>query len=208
LVPRSPAPKSGQIASRYPVRRDPSLPKRKPCHSGTLPRGIENRELALELVCGADFWCNRHCKKSPLVLEGFWGQVWPKFGRKPAHKTPARLPSGAQVGFTPGSGLGPGLGAGLCSTNGRSGPDRQASSSRPGPWAPLGPIGANREDKIFYNCSRFLVGFRPKLGPGAQRPRLEKCWYSRVGPVRAGRQVRPRLRRHRLRCAFARHCKS
>ena len=46
--------------------------------------GIENRELALELVYGADFWCNRHCRTSPVVLEGFWGQVWPKIGRKPA----------------------------------------------------------------------------------------------------------------------------
>jgi hypothetical protein len=38
--------------------------------------------MALELVCGADFWCNRHCRTSPVVLEGFWGQVWPKIGRK------------------------------------------------------------------------------------------------------------------------------
>jgi hypothetical protein len=34
------------------------------------------------LVCGADFWCNRHCRTSPGVLEGFWGQVWPKIGQK------------------------------------------------------------------------------------------------------------------------------
>ena len=45
---------------------------------------IQNcHEMALELVCGADFWCNRHCRTSPVVLEGFWGQVWPKIGRKP-----------------------------------------------------------------------------------------------------------------------------
>ncbi len=44
---------------------------------------IENRQLALELVCGADFWCNRHCKTSPVDLEGFGGQVWPNIGRKP-----------------------------------------------------------------------------------------------------------------------------
>ncbi len=31
-------------------------------------------EMALELVCGADCWCNRHCKTSPVVLEGFWGE--------------------------------------------------------------------------------------------------------------------------------------
>ncbi len=48
--------------------------------------GIENQELALELVCGADFWCNRHCKASPVVLEGFWGQVWPKIVPKPTRK--------------------------------------------------------------------------------------------------------------------------
>ncbi len=40
--------------------------------------------MALELVCRADFWCNRHCKTSPVVLEGFRGQVWPKISRKPA----------------------------------------------------------------------------------------------------------------------------
>ena len=39
--------------------------------------------MALELVCGADFWCNRHCKTSPVVLEGFWGQAWPKICQKP-----------------------------------------------------------------------------------------------------------------------------
>ena len=33
--------------------------------------------MTLELVCGADFWCNRHCATSPVDLEGFWGQVWP-----------------------------------------------------------------------------------------------------------------------------------
>ena len=49
--------------------------------------------MALELVCGADFWCNRHCRTSPVVLEGLWGQVWPKICRKPARLFPARLPS-------------------------------------------------------------------------------------------------------------------
>ena len=39
--------------------------------------------MVLELVCGADFWCNRHCRTSPVVLEGFGGQVWPTLGRKP-----------------------------------------------------------------------------------------------------------------------------
>ena len=47
--------------------------------------------MVLELVCGADFWCNRHCRTSPVVLEGFWGQLWPKIGRKPAHKSEFRI---------------------------------------------------------------------------------------------------------------------
>ncbi len=47
--------------------------------------------MALELVCGAKFWCNRHCRTSPVVLEGFWGQVWPKIGRKPAPKSEFRI---------------------------------------------------------------------------------------------------------------------
>ncbi len=54
-------------------------------------------EMALELVCRSDFWCNRRCKTSPVDLEGFWGQVWPKIGRKPTHKFPARLPSGTRM---------------------------------------------------------------------------------------------------------------
>ena len=44
-------------------------------------------DMGLELVWGADFWCNRHCRTSPVVLEGFWGQGWPKIGRKPAQKS-------------------------------------------------------------------------------------------------------------------------
>ncbi len=40
-------------------------------------------EMVLELVWGAGFWCNRHCRTTPVVLEGFWGQVWPQIGRKP-----------------------------------------------------------------------------------------------------------------------------
>ncbi len=43
-------------------------------------------EMALELVCGDDFWCNRDCKTSPVVLEGFGGQVWPKISRNPTCK--------------------------------------------------------------------------------------------------------------------------
>ncbi len=40
-------------------------------------------DMALELVCGADFWCNRHCRTSPVALEGFRGHVWPKVNQKP-----------------------------------------------------------------------------------------------------------------------------
>ncbi len=63
---------------------------------GSLARVCWCHEMALELVCGAVFWCNRHCRTSPVVLEGFWGQVWPKINRKPTRKFPARLPSGTQ----------------------------------------------------------------------------------------------------------------
>ncbi len=64
--------------------------------------------MALELVCGAELWCNRHCKTSPVVLEGFCGQVWPKICRKPTRKFPARLPSGmSAVGSGPPSEDGP-----------------------------------------------------------------------------------------------------
>ncbi len=49
------------------------------------PYRIPNyNEMVLELVCGADFWCNRHCRTSPVVLEGFGGQVWPKICQQPA----------------------------------------------------------------------------------------------------------------------------
>jgi hypothetical protein len=32
-----------------------------------------------------------------LVLDGFWGHVWPKFNRKPIRQFPARLPSSTQL---------------------------------------------------------------------------------------------------------------
>ncbi len=41
-------------------------------------------EMALELVCGDDFCCNRHCRTSPVVLAGFGA----KFGRKSAENRP------------------------------------------------------------------------------------------------------------------------
>ncbi len=64
---------------------------------GSLARICCCHEIALELVCGADFWCNRHGKTSPVNLEGFWGQVWQKIDRKPTQKFPARLPSGTHL---------------------------------------------------------------------------------------------------------------
>ena len=41
------------------------------------------------LVCGGDLWRSRCCKTSPVDLQGFWIQVWPKIGRKLARKFPA-----------------------------------------------------------------------------------------------------------------------
>ncbi len=35
------------------------------------PEFCWHNEMALELICRADFWC-------PVVLQGFWDQVWPK----------------------------------------------------------------------------------------------------------------------------------
>ncbi len=45
-------------------------------------------EMALESVCGADFWCNRHCKPSPVVLSGF------RAGLQPASRPAACKPAG------------------------------------------------------------------------------------------------------------------
>ncbi len=47
--------------------------------------------MALQLVCGVDFWCYRHCRTSPVFLEWFLGQVWPKFSRRLAHKSELRI---------------------------------------------------------------------------------------------------------------------
>ena len=37
---------------------------------GILAGFVWLHDMALELVCRADFWCNRHCRTSPVVLEG------------------------------------------------------------------------------------------------------------------------------------------
>ena len=55
-------------------------------------------EVAFELVCGADFWCSRHCKTSPVVLDCFGGKVWPKLSLTPTRTFPALLLSGTQFG--------------------------------------------------------------------------------------------------------------
>ena len=61
---------------------------------GLLNAIFDARVQALRiLACGADLWCNGHCKTSPADLEWFWGKVWPKIGRNSARKFPARLPS-------------------------------------------------------------------------------------------------------------------
>ncbi len=51
-------------------------------HTNQNAKWLLNHEMALEFVCRVDFWCNRHCRTSPVVLEGFWGQVWPKISQK------------------------------------------------------------------------------------------------------------------------------
>jgi len=33
-------------------------------------------DMALELVCRTECWCNRYCKTSPDDLDVIWGQVW------------------------------------------------------------------------------------------------------------------------------------
>ncbi len=49
---------------------------------GSLAGFFWRHEVALSLVCGADFGCNRHCRTSPVVLEGS------KFGRKSTENRP------------------------------------------------------------------------------------------------------------------------
>ena len=52
-------------------------------------------EMGLDEVSGADFWCNLHSFRRPLVLEGFRGQVWARGGRKIKILPP--LPGGSAV---------------------------------------------------------------------------------------------------------------
>ena len=100
-VPTSPPPprggdeEGGPRAGSALNQLRPSLPPWVP--EGSLAGVCLRHEMALELVCRADFWCNRHCRTSPVDLEGFWGQVWPKICRTTARKFSARLPSGTQT---------------------------------------------------------------------------------------------------------------
>jgi hypothetical protein len=55
--------------------RAPPGPLRGPSGARRAPPGPLRGPLIFE--------CNRHCRTSPVVLEGFWGQVWPKINRKP-----------------------------------------------------------------------------------------------------------------------------
>jgi len=45
-------------------------------------------EMVSELVCGAVFLCNLHCKTNPADLGGCRGQAWPKIGQKYDKKLP------------------------------------------------------------------------------------------------------------------------
>ncbi len=79
---RFPRPEGWNPAVRYRILRvSGPKPKGKILESENA-NGPLSHEMALELICGADFWCNRHCRTSPVVLAGFWGQVWPKIDRK------------------------------------------------------------------------------------------------------------------------------
>ena len=66
--------------------------------SGAPPGPHQGPSGALRAPPGPpDFWCNRHCKTSPVVLEGCWGQVWPKIGRKPLKSTENRKNPNTEV---------------------------------------------------------------------------------------------------------------
>ena len=43
---------------------------------------VDGHEMGLDEVSGADFWCNLHSFRRPVVLEGFRGQLWGPGGRK------------------------------------------------------------------------------------------------------------------------------
>ena len=89
---------SGQATFRYPQTSD-ARPLREEMQPRPLREAMQTQapagvcwrhELALEFVCRAEFWCNRHCKTSHVDLDGFAGQVLLSIGQKSAHRSSAR----------------------------------------------------------------------------------------------------------------------
>ncbi len=68
---------------------------------GSLAGICWRHEAASALVCRADFWCNRHCKTSPVVLEVFGGpslaENRPKTGPENSGQTAFRYPAEGPV---------------------------------------------------------------------------------------------------------------
>ena len=58
------------------------------------PRSTQERTCE---IWNGDFWCNRHCKRSHVVLDGFGGQVWPKIGREPPPSSAKTRPGFVQA---------------------------------------------------------------------------------------------------------------
>ncbi len=88
---RHEGPEFGQKTIGLQAFSPPPPPSYRPLISwvpeGSLVRIRWRHEMALELVCRADFWCNRHCTTSPVVLEGCGA----KFGRKSAENRPKKF---------------------------------------------------------------------------------------------------------------------
>jgi len=81
----------GIDAERHPVEFSCWLP------GGSLAGFFGCREIALELVCGADFSCKLMCGAGPGDLGGSGGRFRPEIQAKPGRRSPARLPSGTQA---------------------------------------------------------------------------------------------------------------
>ncbi len=120
-------------------------------------------EIAFKLVCGAHLWCNRHCRTSPVVLERFWGEVWPKicrkFGPDISGQIACRYPDrcGARTGATavPDFGRMPPTG-GLP-------PPMPAAEPAPSNYGYLPPFGYLSGSWVIQN-SYFWEGFLPIFG--------------------------------------------
>ncbi len=145
--------------------------------------------MALELVWGADFCCNRHCRTSPVVLEGFWGQVWPKIGRKPeesefriANEPLSYAVSSEAVGIS----LGPGRGRGFPARPGRIG--RRPGHSRPPKAGAAGPTQKHKAEIIaVYAVSSETAGKRePATATDTQEALADLGTSRRSGAGRKG----------------------